>query len=95
MMKIKHTKTERGGEFVIDENGNRAAEMTYTKSGENKITFDHTFVDKEFRGEGIGKDLIAEGIKYARENNLKVDPLCPFAKSEIDKNESYADVLEK
>jgi predicted GNAT family acetyltransferase len=94
-MKIKHIETDRGGEFVIEENGNRAAEMTYTKSGANKISFDHTFVEKDSRGSGIGKNLVAEGVEFARKNNLSVTPLCPFVKSEFEKNESYADVLEK
>jgi uncharacterized protein len=93
MMEIKHNATERGGEFVIEENGNRAAEMTYTKAGENKISIDHTFVEHDFRGEGIAKDLVAEGVKFARENNLKIIPLCPYAKAAINKTPEYKDVL--
>lgn len=92
-MEIKHNETERGGEFVIEENGNRAAEMTYTKAGENKISIDHTFVEHDFRGEGIAKDLVAEGVKYARENNLKIIPLCPYAKTTIEKTPEFQDVL--
>lgn len=92
-MEIKHNETERGGEFVIEENGNRAAEMTYTKTGENKISIDHTFVEHDFRGEGIAKDLVAEGVKYARENNLKIIPLCPYAKTTIEKTPEFQDVL--
>lgn len=93
-MEIKHNKSERGGEFVIEENGNRAAEMTYTKAGENTISIDHTFVEHDFRGSGIAKDLVAEGIKYARENNLKVIPLCPYAKAVIEKTPEFQDVLD-
>ncbi len=92
-MEIKHTKTDKGGEFVIEENGNRGAEMTYTNAGEDKIIIDHTFVEKQFRGEGIAKDLVAEGIKFARENNLKVVPICPFAKAVIEKTPEFQDVL--
>lgn len=92
-MEIKHNESERGGEFVIEENGNRAAEMTYTKAGENKISIDHTFVEHDFRGSGIAKDLVAEGVKYARENNLKVIPLCPYAKAVIGKTPEFQDVL--
>ncbi len=93
MMEIKHIQTGKGGEFVVEENGNRAAEMTYTKAGENKISIDHTFVEHNFRGEGIAKDLIAAGVKFARENNLKVVPLCPFAKAVIEKTPEFQDVL--
>ena len=92
-MEIKHNKSERGGEFVIEENGNRAAEMTYTNAGENKISIDHTFVEHDFRGEGIAKDLIAAGVNFARENDLKIIPLCPYAKTTIEKTPEFQDVL--
>lgn len=93
MMEIKHNESERGGEFVIEENGNRAAEMTYTKAGEGLISIDHTFVEHDFRGEGIAKDLVATGVNFARENNLKIIPLCPYAKAVIAKTPEYQDVL--
>ncbi len=54
---------------------------------------DHTEVDSNYRGRGLGEDLVAEGVKYARENNLKIFPQCPFAKAEFDKHSDYADVL--
>ncbi len=92
-MKIEHLENSKGGEFVIQESGNRLAEMDYTKAGGNKIIIAHTFVEDTFRGESIGKDLVAEGVKYARENSLKIIPLCPFAKSEFEKHSDYADVL--
>lgn len=92
-MEIKHIQTGKGGEFVVEENGNRAAEMAYTNAGEKLIIIDHTFVEHDFRGSGIAKDLVAEGIKYARENNLKVIPLCPYAKAVIEKTPEFQDVL--
>lgn len=92
-MEIKHIETGKGGEFVIDENGNRAAEMTYTNAGEGLISIDHTFVESNLRGEGIAKDLLGENVKFARENNLKVKPLCPFAKAIIDRTPEFQDVL--
>ena len=94
-MEIKHIETGKGGEFVIEENGNRAAEMTYTNAGKKKIIIEHTFVESQFRGEGIAKDLVATGVKFARENNLKVIPLCPFAKATINRTPEFQDVLAK
>lgn len=93
MMEIKHIETGKGGEFVIEENGNRAAEMAYTNAGENLIIIDHTFVESHLRGEGIAKDLVAEGVKFARQNNLKVIPLCPFAKATIERTPEFQDIL--
>ena len=67
--------------------------MTYSKAGADKIIIDHTEVDGSLKGKGVGRDLIAEGVKFARENNLKIIPQCSFAKAEFDKHDDYADVL--
>lgn len=92
-MKIQRTEDDNRGRFFIEENGKRLALMTYSKAGADKIIINHTEVDDSLKGEGIGKDLVAEGVKYARANDLKIVPLCPFAKAEFDKNKDYADVL--
>jgi uncharacterized protein len=93
MLKIELFENPRGGEFVIQKNGNRMGEMSYTNMGDGKITIDHTFVESPFRGQHLGRGLVEAGIEFARENNLKIVPLCPFVKSEFDKNSDYTDVL--
>lgn len=92
MMKIELIENLKGGEFVVQESGNRRAEMSYTNAGDDKIIIAHTFVEEIFRGENIGKDLVKAGVDFARERKLKIVPLCPFAKSEFEKNSDYADV---
>jgi uncharacterized protein len=93
IMQIKHSETENGGEFVIEQDGDRAAEMGYTNAGAGKIIIDHTFVEKDLRGEGIGGDLIKAGVEFARDKNLKVIALCPFAKAVIERTLEFQDVL--
>ena len=92
-MKIQRTEDGNRGRFYIEEDGKRLALMTYSKAGADKIIIEHTEVDASLKGEGIGRDLVAEGVKYARENDLKIIPLCPFAKAEFEKHNDYADVL--
>lgn len=67
--------------------------ITYSKAGDTKIIIDHTEVSDELRGESIGKALVEHTVNYARENQLQVIPLCPFAKSIIERGESLQDVL--
>lgn len=78
----------------MENDGREIALMTYSKAGADKIIIDHTEVDASLKGKGVGKDLVAEGVKFARENNLKIIPLCPFAKAEFEKHDDYADVLD-
>ncbi|MBI5354595.1 MAG: N-acetyltransferase [Chloroflexi bacterium] len=53
------------------------AELTYHLSGDT-IIFTHTGVPMPLEGRGIGSLLVSAGLKFARENNLKVDSLCWF-----------------
>lgn len=92
-MRIQHGEHGRKGAFYIEENGEWIAELTYFRSAPGVITIDHTEVDEELRGEGIGEDLVKAGVEYARANNLKIRPLCPFAKKVIEENSDLRDVL--
>jgi predicted GNAT family acetyltransferase len=93
MMEIQRDEHGKKGAFYIEENGEWVAEMTYVKTGDNEITIDHTEVDKKLRGEGIGRDLLAEAVKYARANGLKVKATCNYAKIALYENTEFKDVL--
>ena len=92
-MEIQREEHGRKGAFFIDEDGEWVAEMTYTKTGGNTIVIDHTEVDEKFRGENIGRDLVAAAVAYARENGLKIKPICPYTKKVIDSTPEFQDVL--
>jgi predicted GNAT family acetyltransferase len=94
-MEIKRDEHGKKGAFYIEENGEWLAEMTYFKSGGNEITIDHTEVDERLRGENIGEDLLAEAVKYARENGLKIKATCPYAHKVLAHTPEYADVFLK
>jgi len=92
-MLIDHIEHGPKGAFLIKENNERLAEMTYSKAGENLIIIDHTEVSDALRGKGAGKQLVQAAVTYARETHLKILPLCPFAKAVFDKNLEFQDVL--
>lgn len=92
-MDIQHKEENSKGSFFIEENGELKAEITYSKAGDTKIIIDHTEVSDELRGENIGKELVEHAVDYARKNGLKVIPLCPFAKSVIERDKTLQDVL--
>ena len=92
-MEIQRKETENKGKFYIEENGKQIALLTHKKSGAGKIVIDHTEVDESLQGEGIGNDLVEAGVKFARENDLKIVATCPFAKKVIDETPEFQDVL--
>lgn len=93
MMEIQRDEHGKKGAFFIDENGEWIAELTYFKSGADQITVDHIEVDPKLRGEGIGEDMVAEAVKFARANDLKIKPVCPFTKKVIKERPEFQDVL--
>lgn len=92
-MTIERIEHGAKGAFIIKGETSRLAEMTYSKAGEHLIIIDHTEVSDALRGKGAGKQLVAAAVTFARENNLKIIPLCPFAKSVFDRTPEFHDVL--
>ncbi len=92
-MEIKQENNSRNGYFEALEDQNVAGKMTYVWAGSNKLIIDHTEVNPAFNGKGVGKLLVLEAVKYARQNQIKILPLCPFAKSVFDRNPDLHDVL--
>ena len=92
-MKLKHDIAETKGYFQLEDKDKVAAKMTYSRAGESLIIIDHTEVDSDYSGQGLGKKLVFEAVDYARKNKIKIMPICPFAASVFKKEESIRDVL--
>ena len=74
-------------------NGKSEAKMTFVFAGNEKIIIDHTEVNPSNNGKGFGRKMVAKAVEFAREKNIKIIPLCPFAKSVFDKTPEFRDVL--
>lgn len=81
------------GQFIAYLDSKEAGHMTYTWVNDDKIIIDHTDVEPAFNGRGVGKEMLLKAVEFARLNQLKIIPLCPFAKAQFDKNEHLRDVL--
>lgn len=92
-MLIKHREIGSNGLFYLEVEGEKLAEMTYSKAGDSLIIIDHTTVSEKLKGQGAGKQLVQAAVSYAREHHIKILPLCPFAKAVFDKTPDYSDVL--
>ena len=92
-MTIEQFNRESKGFFKASEDGKEAGRMTYSWAGNDKFIIDHTEVNPDFKGKNVGLQLVMAAGDFAREKNLKIIPLCPFAKSVFDKKEEIRDVL--
>jgi predicted GNAT family acetyltransferase len=91
-MLVQHKEDETTGKFFVEQDGNLLAEMVYAKEP-GRMIIEHTEVDESLRGRNIGLQLVENGIEFAREQRLKIIPLCQFAKKVIEEHPEFQDVL--
>ena len=92
-MHIQHSNDKAGGRFFIETDNRSMAELTYTKTGTDRLSIDHTEVDKSLQGQGVGKELVHSAVEYARQEGLKIVPLCSYAKVVFENEPDLKDVL--
>lgn len=68
--------------------------MTYTWAGESMLIIDATDVNENYRGQGVGRQLLDALVAFVREKDVKVIPLCPYAKSVLIKTQALVTYLE-
>jgi predicted GNAT family acetyltransferase len=58
------------------------------------MVIEHTEVDPSLQGKNIGKQLVNAAVNHARVNKMKIQPLCSFVASVVNKDKNkYADIL--
>ena len=92
MIQIERKEYEHKGSFEAKWDGEKAGLMTYSMAND-KMIIDHTEVNPGFNGKGIGKELVFAAVEFARNENLKIIPLCPFANATFKKYPENQDVL--
>lgn len=90
---IEHQEQDAKGAFFVQQGGQRIAEMTYSRTSPALIIIDHTDVSESLKGQGVGRQLLDALVAWVRSTDTKVIALCPFAKSQFDKDPSIRDVL--
>lgn len=93
-MHIQQEDSAGEGRFFIQEAGNDVAEIVYMHRGISGIVILHTGVDEPLEGKGIGRSLVDAVAAWARAGNLKITPVCAFAKKVMEHNPAFSDVLE-
>ncbi|MEE1885620.1 GNAT family N-acetyltransferase [Pedobacter flavus] len=96
MLETKIQLNEEGdGKILIEERGTEIAFMEISIA-KNFITVYHTEVNPSAAGRGLGKKLLQFVVNYAKNNDLKIIPLCPFVLAQFKRNEAeYTDIWAK
>ncbi|WP_149814839.1 MULTISPECIES: GNAT family N-acetyltransferase [Serinicoccus] len=57
------------------------------------LDLQHTVVEPEARGQGLGGRLVEEALGYARDEGLRVRPTCPFVPRYVAEHPEHADLI--
>lgn len=92
MARIEQKDNGTKGRFVLYRDDEVAGEMTYVWVDDSKIIIDHTEVSEAYNGKGYGKQLVMKAVEFARRQEVKIIPLCPFAARVFAKDPDIQDV---
>jgi len=81
--------------FYVTDGEKNLAEMIYSMPSADKMIIEHTEVSEELKGQNAGIQLVKTAVEFARANDVKIIPLCPFANSVFKRKPEFDDVLAK
>ncbi len=79
------------GRFEIERDG-AVAYLEYNLS-DKVLVLVHTEIPEKLRGLGLASSLAEGAFQWARENNRKVDIMCPAVLEYVEKHPEYADLV--
>jgi predicted GNAT family acetyltransferase len=89
-LQIQHDQEAK--QFFADIDGNIAKLDYFIEPDGKTLDYHHTFVPEALRGQQIGDKIVKFALDYAKENNFKVIPSCPFVKTMIERYPEYKDI---
>jgi predicted GNAT family acetyltransferase len=89
---IQHREDPGGGAFLLMKGGEQVGELFYTTRAPDVAVVEHTEVDPELRGAGLGLRLVEAAVAWARATHHTIDPVCPFARKVLRERRDLANV---
>lgn len=87
---VVHHATEQ--RFVLERAGREIGELTYQRTG-GRAALLHTEVRPDLRGQGLARRLVLAAVAWAREEPLKLTPVCWYTKVVLERSDEFRDVL--
>lgn len=70
------------------------SKLDYLQDGKNFV-ITHVGVHPELRGQGVAGRIVEESLAYARENELRVIPMCSYAAAYMRRNPQHAELMDQ
>ncbi|HEX2989743.1 MAG TPA: GNAT family N-acetyltransferase [Anaerolineales bacterium] len=72
--------------------GEFPGKLDYILDGKNFV-ITHVGVHPELRGQGVAGRIVEASLSYARENSLRVIPMCSYAAAYIRRNPQHLELM--
>ena len=90
-LEVTHNQADHTFEAWID---GYLSKLDYIQDGKNFV-ITHVGVYPEHRGQGIAGKIVEAGLEYAKQNSLRVIPMCSYAAAYIRRNPQYLELTEQ
>lgn len=91
-MRLRVEDDPEHGRYVVYADGRRAGHLSYRREG-GVVALDHTEVDEDFEGQGVGSALARRALDDARDAGLGVLPFCSFVRSYLERHPDYVELV--
>src|SRR4030095_8081242 len=88
---VVHNPSEQRFEAWIE---GYLSKLDYIQDGKNFV-ITHVGVYPEYRGQGVAGKIVEAGLQYAKQNSLRVIPMCSYAAAYIRRNPQYIELTEQ
>ena len=90
--KVSIEREELNGvhEFVLRVDGERLGFLEFTRPEVGVMRIEYVEVSPELRGTGLGRQLVAKAIDFAKDAKLRVVPICGYARAVIARDPAMA-----
>jgi len=66
--------------------------IEYKLSGDTLFLI-HTEVPPALKGKGAASAIVQKALQYAKDNNYKIVPICPFVQSYLKRHKEWRDII--
>jgi predicted GNAT family acetyltransferase len=87
-LEVTHNEADYRFEVWID---GYLSKLDYIQDGKNFV-ITHVGVHPELRGQGVAGKIVEAGLQYAKQNSLRVIPMCSYAAAYIRRNPQYLEL---
>lgn len=91
-LEITLTEEDGHGQFLARSDKGRAAVVAFSRLKPDLILLEHVQTFPGHQGQGNGERMVRHVAQWARDNDQKVMPLCPFARTVFDRHPELQDV---